>query len=43
MEIKSKIQEKREFLKELSNDFKNLKKYGTIRTINEGLRRLYAQ
>jgi hypothetical protein len=43
METKSKIQEKREFLKDLSSGLKLLKKDGAIDTINEGLKDLYAQ
>jgi hypothetical protein len=43
METKSKIQEKREFLKGLSTSLKLLKKEGAIDSINEGLRDLYAQ
>jgi hypothetical protein len=43
METKSKIQEKREYLKALSNDLKVLKTDGAIDTINEGLKNLYAQ
>jgi hypothetical protein len=43
METKSKIQEKREFLKGLSSSLKLLKKEGAIDSINEGLKELYAQ
>jgi hypothetical protein len=43
METKSKIQEKREELKALSNGLKIMKKEGAIDTINEGLKELYAQ
>jgi hypothetical protein len=42
-ETKSKMQEKRETLKALSNTVKPLKQEGEIETINEGLKKLYAQ
>jgi hypothetical protein len=43
METKSKIQEKRDYLKALSQSLKILKKEGAIETINEGLKALYAK
>ncbi|MDR0863700.1 MAG: hypothetical protein LBO74_02055 [Candidatus Symbiothrix sp.] len=43
METKSKIQEKRDYLKALSQGLKVLKKEGAIETINEGLKALYAE
>jgi hypothetical protein len=43
METKSKIQEKREYLKALSNSLKILKMEGAIKTVNGGLKALYAQ
>lgn len=42
METKSNIQEKRAYLKELSNGLKILKKEGAIDCINEGLKSIYA-
>lgn len=40
---KTKIQEKRDFLKQLSAPFRLMKKEGAISTINEGLKELYAE
>jgi hypothetical protein len=43
METKTKLQEKREYLKELSSGLRILKKEGAIDSINEGLKEIYAQ
>jgi hypothetical protein len=43
METKSKIQEKRKYLKALSNGLKILKNEGAIKTVNGGLKALYAR
>ncbi|MDR2691738.1 MAG: hypothetical protein LBB73_05495 [Dysgonamonadaceae bacterium] len=43
MATKSKIQEKREYLKALSNSLKILKTEGAIKTVNGGLKAQYAR